>query len=302
MAVQSRVNGTLGAATHTPILAAVVSFNVGLVLLVLAAVLPAPRAALVRLITAVKAGKIRPWETLGGVIGGIFVAVQTAVVPSLGVALFVILVVGAQTLGGMAVDHLGFGPRGKSPITPVRFIASLIAVGGVIVSALGRSGAVATFAVGAALAAFAIGVGTQVQQALNGRVTARVRSPYATTTQNFTVGLIALLVIATVEIAFGGKAFEMPHDVPWWAWTGGVLGMGFIGLTAWATKHLSVLVLGLMVIAGQLVAATALDLATPATRHLVSAQVVLGMVITGLGAALAALSGVVTARLRRVGS
>ena len=60
---------------------------------------------------------------------------------------------------------------------------------------------------------------------------------------------------------------------------------------AWATEHISVLVLGLMGIMGQLVAALVIDLLDPVAREGVGVRTVVGMVVTAAAAAMAARSG-----------
>lgn len=284
MAVQSRVNGKLGAATAEPLIAACISFSVGLIVLLTALAWPSFRRGTTNLIRAIRTGTVRPWECLGGVIGGIFVAVQTSTVPVLGVALFTILIVGAQTSAAMLVDHLGLGPRGRIHITPRRLTGGLIAVAGVAISAFASSGASATFAFGAAVITFLVGAATQIQQALNGRVAKAAASPYATTMQNFVVGLIALLIVVAGKMLFVSADIALPQHTQWWYWIGGMLGIGFIGLTAWATRHISVLELGLTVLLGQLIMALALDLMDPHARTLITWMTIVGTLVTTTGA------------------
>lgn len=299
MAVQSRVNGNLGSATSEPAVAAVISFCVGLFALSCAALIPSFRAGLVSLIRAQRARDIRWWECLGGVIGGLFVAVQTSSVAALGVALFTILVVGAQTFAALIVDHLGFGPRGRTQVTPRRLVGGVVAVAGVAISAMSSHGATAGFAVGAAILTFCVGGATQVQQALNGRVAKATASPYATTTQNFVVGLITLLVVLFVKSATGNTQLTMPQHTQWWYWVGGLLGIGFIGLTAWAARHVSVLELGLTVLLGQIIMALVLDLSDAHARALIGVGSLVGMAVTLLGAWVAASSSGRPRRSRR---
>ena len=288
MAVQSRVNGQLGAATSEPLVAAGVSFSVGLVALTAAACVPSPRRGLTALFRSQRTGRIRWWECLGGVIGGLFVAAQTSTVAALGVAGFTILVVGAQTVAAMLVDHLGIGPRGRTQVTLRRLVGGLIAVIGVALSAFAGHGSSGTFALAAAVVAFLAGAATQLQQALNGRVAKETSSAYATTWQNFVVGLLALGVILLTKIVAFSGTFDFPHGVQPWHFTGGLLGIGFIGMSAWATRHISVLELGLTVLLGQLVMALLLDVVDASARAIITPLTLLGTVVTLLGAWVAA--------------
>ena len=290
LSLQARFNGTLGEPLSEPLVAAVWSFGSGLVLLVLTLVVPSLRRGAGRLVDAIRAGRLRWWECLGGVLGGAFVAVQTSTVAILGVAVFIVASVGGRALGGLLADHVGAGPKGRTPITPARALAGAFAVVGVGITVSGQHvpGGIAILP---ALAVIVAGVMTQFQQGLNGRVSARASSSYATTLQNFLVGVIALVVFAGARVLLGFTQWQWPHDAPWWAWLGAPLGIAFIGLSAWATEHISVLVLGLMGIMGQLVAALVIDLLDPVAREGVGVRTVVGMVVTAAAAAMAARSG-----------
>lgn len=287
LSLQARFNGTLGEPPSEPLVAAIWSFSSGLALLVLALAVPSLRQGATRLVLSIRAGRLRWWECLGGVLGGAFVAVQTSTVGLLGVAVFIVASVGGRALGGLLADHVGAGPKGRTPITPVRAIAGAVAVVGVAITVSGQHvpGGIAVLP---ALAVIVAGVMTQFQQGLNGRVSARAGSSYATTLQNFLVGVIALVAVAGVRVLAGFTEWQWPHDAPWWAWLGAPLGIAFIGLSAWATEHISVLVLGLMGIMGQLVAALVIDLLDPVAREDIGVRTIVGMLVTALAAAAAA--------------
>ncbi|WP_460466205.1 DMT family transporter [Calidifontibacter terrae] len=113
------------------------------------------------------------------------------------------------------------------------------------------------------------------------------RSPMATTWQNFLVGTVTLVVVSVGVRTAAPNGWTWPSGTPWWAWTGGLLGIAFIALTAWAVRIVGVLVFGLTSVAGQLLAALGLDLLDPSARPDVGVQLVAGLLIT-LVAALAA--------------
>ena len=232
----------------------------------------------------------RDGKTLGALQELVRLAVQTSTVAILGVAVFIVASVGGRALGGLLADHVGAGPKGRTPITPARALAGAFAVVGVGITVSGQHvpGGIAILP---ALAVIIAGVMTQFQQGLNGRVSARAGSSYATTLQNFLVGVIALVVFAGARVLLGFTQWQWPHDAPWWAWLGAPLGIAFIGLSAWATEHISVLVLGLMGIMGQLGAALVIDLLDPVAREGVGVRTVVGMVVTAAAAAMAARSG-----------
>lgn len=215
LSLQARFNGTLGEPLSEPLVAAVWSFGSGLALLVLTLVVPSLRRGAGRLVDAIRAGRLRWWECLGGVLGGAFVAVQTSTVAILGVAVFIVASVGGRALGGLLADHVGAGPKGRTPITPARALAGAFAVVGVGITVSGQHvpGGIAILP---ALAVIIAGVMTQFQQGLNGRVSARAGSSYATTLQNFLVGVIALVVFAGARVLLGFTQWQWPHDAPWW--------------------------------------------------------------------------------------
>src|SRR2546430_2765962 len=97
LAVQGRLNGQLGVQLHDGLLAGVISTVIGLTLLLAsAAVLPSVRRGFGRLVPALRAGRLRWWECLGGVCGGFVVGAQGLTIPSLGVAVFTVAVVGGN--------------------------------------------------------------------------------------------------------------------------------------------------------------------------------------------------------------
>src|SRR5690606_10049636 len=139
--VQSRINGELATRLGNSAEAAVVSFGGGLLALcLLLAVVPSMRVGLRRIPAAVRAGRLRRWELLGGVGGGAFVAVQTFAVPVIGVALFTVSGVAGQTAASLYVDRAGLGPAGRQRVTTTRVVAAVLAVVAVMVSVSDKLG------------------------------------------------------------------------------------------------------------------------------------------------------------------
>ncbi|YAL82652.1 DMT family transporter [Dermacoccaceae bacterium W4C1] len=290
IAMQSRLNGVVSEHSGQWVLAALWSFGSGLVILCLiAAASPRVRGGIGAIRTSVTSGALRWYHCIGGVIGGIFVAVQSWSVPAIGVAIFSVAALGGQTLFGLAADRVGMGVAGKQPITGTRVLFALLAIAAVVVSASGRSGSGGvSWAV--VIACFVIGGCVTFQQALNGRVNHAVHQPLATAWQNFLLGTLTLAVVA-IGVAFVSDApWTMPHEVPWWAWFGGACGIGFVAITSWAINHLGVLVFGLVSVAGQLSTALALDLLDPQKRGTVGAALIIGVLISLVSAGGAAIA------------
>ena len=141
-----------------------------------------------------------------------------------------------------------------------------------------------------------IGAAATVQQGINGRVTVAPRSPMTTTWLNFATGTATLLVLAVPGVGFGSFGRPESFAAPWWAWCGGLIGTVIIAVTAVAVRPLGVLLVMLLMLAGQLVAAVALDALDPQTRDHITPLVLVGLLVT-MGAA--ALAGVAGARASR---
>lgn len=283
---QSRMNGELSRTIEAPIQAAVYSFGSGLLLLTALLVVPRIRAGIGRIRDALRDGRLRWWQCLGGMGGALFVAVQTYAVPMIGVAIFTVATVAGQTGNGLVVDRLGMGPGGRRPVQPSRVLAAVLAIIGVAITVSGSLGE-GGLAVLPVVLAVLVGGGVALQQGVNARVNLESRHVLSTTTQNFATGTALLLVLALVQLVRGSYRPVDFDGVPWWAWWGGFVGIGFIAIAAWAVQHVGVLLFGLALLTGQLGSALLVDLVWPAAGHEVSARMVLGVVVTFAAAALA---------------
>ena len=286
VAVQSRINGELGVRLADGIAAAVVSFGVGLlILLVLVPATPGGRRGLVALRGALRAGTLRPWQCLGGVCGAFLVATQGLTIGALGVAVFTVAVVAGQSGSSLLVDRAGIGPAGRQPVTPNRLIGAVLTVLAVLLAVGDRLGDPRALAL--ALLPLAAGVGIAWQQAVNGRVRAASGSAMTATRVNFTVGTAALLVTFAVDLAVRGRPAGAFPDEPW-LYLGGPLGIVFIALAAALVRFTGVLLLGLATIAGQIVGAVLLDLLLPTAASHPGLDTLLGAALTMVAVLVAA--------------
>ncbi len=289
VALQSELNGRLaegiGSGSRAGLAAALVSFGSGLVVVTLiAAVLPAGRRGVRRLTVAVRRRELRPVELIGGVFGAYLVATQGLTVGVIGVALFTVAVTAGQSASSLLVDHVGLGPSGRLPLNLSRAVAAAFAVTAVLLAAGERivddvDASVVLLAVLPLLA----GAGAAVQQALNGRV-ARVAGPWTTTLNNFVVGTVALAVIFPLTLLRPGRLDGLPQT--WWLYLGGTMGVGFIALAALLVKVHGVLVLGLSMIAGQVLSAELIELASPQPHVGMVGVVAGGLTVVGVLVAL----------------
>ena len=279
VALQSRVNGEL-AVVFAPdaaggwrgpasdrvaagIDAALMSFAIGWTPLLLASLaLPAGRRGLRAVLAAVRDGRLRWWQLLGGLGGGLFVVAQGVAVPVLGVAVFTVAVVAGLTGGSLLVDRLGLSPNGARPFTARRVLGCLLAVVGVTVSVWsslaggpGLAAGLLAFVLVVVLS-LVVGAGTSAQQAVNGHVAQQAGSAWTATLVNFTAGLVLLVVL---RAALVGTVAPAPLPTDWWLYLSGPIGMAFIVLAALLVRSLGVLLLSLGNTAGQLIGSVALD-------------------------------------------
>lgn len=288
MTVQSKINGELGAHLgHGPragVLAAIVSFVTGLLVLSLALlVLPSWRRGLRLLGTAVAERRVRRWQLVGGIFGAALVAAQATTVASLGVAVFTVAVVAGQTTSGLAVDHAGLSPSGRAPVNAGRMVGALLAVVAVAVSSGGLLGAGAGgAAVLLALFPLLAGAGTSFQQGVNALVS-QASSAWIATWNNFTVGTVALVVAFLVTLLLPGSLEAPPTQ--WWLYIGGLMGVLFIATAAEAVRTIGVLLFGLCSVAGQVISAVSIDLATDASQVTTATYVGAALTLLGVGVA-----------------
>lgn len=287
VALQSQINGRLahelGTGPRAGLCSAVISFGSGLVLLVAGISANRGQRARVRaLADAVRRRRLRPIEMIGGLFGAFLVAGQGLTVATIGVAVFSVALTAGQACSALVVDHYGIGPSGHQPVNPSRAVAAAFAVVAVGIASWSQlvddfSWKVALFTV----IPFLAGAGSSVQQGLNGRVSVHA-DPWVTALNNFIVGTTALVVAFAISLTAHGSLGSLPGT--WWLYLGGAIGMAFIALAAWLVHVHGVLVLGLSMIAGQVIGAeiiqAVVDGATPSPAKLgAAALTVIGVLI-----------------------
>ncbi|MGW5053163.1 DMT family transporter [Actinokineospora sp. NPDC004072] len=281
VAVQGRINGELAAGFGDGLFAALVSFSVGLALLV-GVVLTGrnPRAAVGRWVTALRTRRLRPWQCLGGAAGAWFVTTQGLTVSILGVAVFTVAVVAGQVVSSLVVDRAGIGPGGPVAVTWQRALGAALAVVAVAVAVSDEFGEPDKLwlAVLPALGGAAMGW----QQAVNGLVRMASGSVRFATAVNFAVGTAALLLACAVDVLVRGWPAAPPAQ--WWLYTGGAIGVVGLSAAVFAVRHIGVLLLGLSAVCGQITGSIAVDLLDRG----VSAATVAGAAVTVVAVVVAA--------------
>jgi len=283
IALQARANGELSHRLNNGLEAALVSFGSGLIIIaVIAAFNPAIKEGIRNLRAAVANKEIARWKLLAGALGGSFVAIQTHIVPLIGVAIYSVASIAGQTAMSLIVDRIGLTGGGKKLISKRRVAAAVLTVLAVFVSVFDRIDAknLSLFAVVLGCIAGAV-VG--VQRALNGQINEHSHQSFTTSLLNFITGtsLLVILILGGVLI---GKIELVPLPAgPWWIYTGGVIGVIYIAFTSTIVQHLGVLTFTLFSVGGQLVGSLVIDLISPTNGVNVSAYLVTGIVMTYLG-------------------
>ena len=283
IALQARANGELSHRLNNGLEAALVSFGSGLIIIaVIAAFNPAIKEGIRNLRSAVANKEIARWKLLAGALGGGFVAIQTHIVPLIGVAIYSVASIAGQTAMSLVVDRIGLTGGGKKLISRRRVAAAVLTVLAVFVSVFDRIDAknLSLFAVVLGCIAGAV-VG--VQRALNGQINEHSHQSFTTSLLNFITGTTFLIILMSGGLLLGKIHFSALPAGPWWIYTGGVLGVVYIAFISTIVQHLGVLTFTLFSVGGQLLSSLIIDLVSPTNGVNVSAYLVTGIVMTYLG-------------------
>jgi transporter family-2 protein len=283
IAFQARVNGELSHLLGNPIQAATVSFGSGLIVIaIFAATHHGMRQGLTGIKEGIATGGLKRWNLFAGMLGGIFVAIQTNTVTIIGVAVYSVASISGQTASSLVVDALGLAGGAKKHITFRRILASLITVLAVLVSVWDRIDANDLSLVPVGLAGMAGGI-VGIQRALNGKINIYSKQHWTTSLLNFIMGTTFLLLLTAILIPAGHYEFKTLPSTPWWIYTGGVLGVIYIAYSASIVQQLGVLASTLLSVGGNLFGALIIDWIFPAHGVKVSAWLVTGICLSFLG-------------------
>ncbi len=282
VAVQTRVNGELGAALDQGSLAALISFTSGLIIVAIFALSTrSGRQGIRNVARAVTSKELPWWAMLGGAFGALLVLTQGLSAGVLGVALFSVAVVTGQALGAVLIDTRGWLRSPKIRLSTARITGSVAVLAGVLVALDLPSGGVRQNSLLFLLPMLA-GLGVGYQQAVNGWVRSVAGSPASATLINFGVGTAVLLLATLLSLPFAGLPTSLPTT--WWFWTGGAVGAIFIAIQITTVSVVGVLGLGVSLVTGQLVGSILLDVFAPVGNSTVTQETVIGALITLTGA------------------
>jgi bacterial/archaeal transporter family-2 protein len=283
IALQARANGELSHRLDNGLQAALVSFGSGLlIILIITPFSSHIKEGIANLRGAIARKEIARWKLFAGALGGSFVAIQTQIVPLIGVAIYSVASIAGQTAMSLVVDRIGLTGGGKKLISPRRVTAAVITVFAVLVSVWDRIDAnnLSMIAVTAGCIAGAV-VG--VQRALNGQINEHSHQSFTTSLLNFITGTSFLVILILAGVALGKNELSPLPAGPWWIYTGGVIGVIYIAFTSTIVQHLGVLTFTLFSVGGQLAGSLIIDLVSPTDGVSVSAYLITGLAMTYVG-------------------
>ncbi len=122
-ALNAKLRFDLGSAAWSGVVSYLVGF-LCMVLFVLATRDPIPSMGL--------AARLPWWAWSGGLFGGLYIVLAILLVPQLGAATFVGLLVAGQMLASIAFDHFGLLGLSQRPLDLPRLIGVALLIGGVV--------------------------------------------------------------------------------------------------------------------------------------------------------------------------
>jgi len=283
IALQARANGELSHRLDNGLEAALISFSSGLlIILIVTPFSPQIKVGIRNLRSAVAHKEIARWKLFAGALGGSFVAIQTQIVPLIGVAIYSVASIAGQTAMSLVVDRIGLTGGGKKLISPRRVVAAVLTVIAVLVSVWDRIEA-DNLSIVAVTAGGIAGAVVGIQRALNGQINEHSHQSFTTSLLNFIMGTSFLSILILVGLLLGKSHLTPLPAGPWWIYTGGVIGVIYIAFTSTIVQQLGVLTFTLFSVGGQLTGSLIIDLVSPTKGVSVSAYLLAGLAMTYVG-------------------
>lgn len=299
ISIQARVNGELSHLLGNSIEAALVSFGSGLLIIATFAIFnPAIKDGIRNLSAAVSRKDIPRWALFAGMLGGSFVAIQTQVVPIIGVAIYSVASIAGQTASSLMVDRIGLTGGGKKHFTKRRVTAAGITVFAVLVSVLDRIEA-NNLSLWAVLFGTLAGSIVGFQRALNGQINESTGQSFTTSLLNFFMGTSFLVLFLGIGVLINRSELVPLPAGPWWIYTGGLIGVIYIAFTSTIVQHLGVLTFTLISVGGQLVGALLIDIVSPTGGAQVSVYLIAGILMTYIGVTVGGVGSLPKLKLKR---
>jgi bacterial/archaeal transporter family-2 protein len=127
VATQQVLNGNLRTALGSPAWAGVISYAGGLLTMIVAVIALGEGVPLLRVMAGVPW-----WAWSGGLFGGTFILLAILLLPSLGAATLLALIIAGQVLAAVTLDHFGALGLTPHPISTARLAGAVFLIAGVI--------------------------------------------------------------------------------------------------------------------------------------------------------------------------
>ena len=124
---QFAINSQLRQVVGGPVLAAALSFLVGTIILLMAAVVLSRSVPELGPIMSAP-----PWMYLGGLLGAFYVSASIVLTPRLGVATTIGLFLAGQVIASIVIDHFGLFGVAVQPASIPRILGALLIIVGVV--------------------------------------------------------------------------------------------------------------------------------------------------------------------------
>jgi len=280
---QSRINAELSVQWGDSLEAAAISFATGLFFVSLITLCRADiKLGLNKIFKAVQGGRMAFWQCGAGAIGALFVAVQTYLVPIMGVSIFIVACLAGQMLVSLWIDHFGFAGGLKFIISSRRVVASFITLAAALVSAWDGL-IISRYSILDILLAVFAGSWVGVQRALNGQINSFSKKSFATSQLNFITGFSFLTFLLILRSLFTDHSIMNLTSGPWWMFLGGSIGVFYIAFSAVAVQYVGVLEFTLLSVGGMLIGSLLLDVFVPSKGTHISPYLIAGIFLTYLG-------------------
>lgn len=125
--VQQAINANLRGGLNSAAWAGVVSYAVGTLCMLMLVVVMRDNVP-----TTAAIARTNWWAWTGGFFGAIFITLAIFLVPKLGTATFIALLVAGQMIASMVIDHFGLFGISEHPVNGPRLLGALLLVAAVV--------------------------------------------------------------------------------------------------------------------------------------------------------------------------
>ena len=126
ISLQAPTNAMLSKAGDSPVLAALISFAVGMLALLVVWLCSGNRPGTDAF------AKLPPYAWLGGLYGAFYVAIAAFAAPRIGLASLVTIGIAGQIITAIAIDHFGALGLMREPVSLVKVLGAALVLAGVV--------------------------------------------------------------------------------------------------------------------------------------------------------------------------